>query len=570
MREQIIKALRKATGIKEAHLEFPENEVHGDYSTNIALVSARSEKKRPRELAEGIVKKLQKDKDLAKIVSKIEIAGPGFINFFLSQEVLFKQLRQVVAAGEKYGSSMVGQGKTVLVEYSSPNIAKYFGIGHLRSTVIGQALYNLYQFLGYKVIGENHLGDWGTQFGMIIAQIKRKNLDVNNLTVADFEKLYVEFNKEAQDRPQLREEAKHWFKKLEKGDQEARQIWQKAREISLAEFERIYQLLGVSIENVHGESFYAGGAGTVEDKKSAVIQEAKEKGLVKKSEGAEIIELKGMPPGMLLKSDGATTYLTRDLAAIKYRIETWNPVLLIYEVGADQKLHFRQLFEAARLLSWAKNRELVHVAHGLIRGKWGKLSTRRGETVRLEEVLEEAINRARKIIDGSETGRGLSEKEKKEIAKAVGVGAIKYFDLSHHPTSDIVFDWERLFLLEGNSAPYLQYTFARTQSVLLKSKKQKVKNRITNQGREINREEMSLLRSFSRFSEIIIDAAKNYSPNLLAAYLFDLAQKYNHFYNRHRIIGSDNEEFRLALNAATGQILKNGLRLLGIETPEKM
>ena len=559
MKDQIIKSLQKATGIKEVHLEFPENEAHGDYATNVVLVSAKKEKKKPKELAEEIVKKLQKDKDLTKVVSKIEAAGPGFINLFLSKDILFTETDKIVKEGEKYGSSNLGKGKTVLVEYSSPNIAKYFGIGHLRSTIIGQTLYNLYKFLGYKVIGENHLGDWGTQFGMIIAQIKRKNLNVDDLTIDDFEKLYVGFNKEAEDKPELREEAKHWFKKLEKGDKEARQIWQKARDVSLAEFKRIYELLGITIGNTHGESFY-------EDKMPAVIKEAKEKGLSKKSEGAEIIELKGMPPGMLVKSDGATTYFTRDLAAVNYRIKTWNPALLIYEVGVDQKLHFRQVFEAARLLGWAKNRELVHVAHGLIRGKLGKMSTRRGETIRLEKVLGEAVNRARKIIDKSETGGELSEKEKENIAKAVGVGAIKYFDLSHHPTSDIIFDWEKLFLLEGNSAPYLQYTFARTQSVLRKAKTQNTKYDKQN----INDEEALLLRSFPRFSETIIDAAKNYSPNLLANYLFDLAQKYNNFYNQHRIIGSENQGLRIMLTIAVGQILKNGLTLLGIKTPERM
>lgn len=559
MKDQIIKSLQKASGTKEVHLEFPENEAHGDYATNVALVSARKKKKKPKELAKEIVKKLQKDKGLTKIVSKIEVAGLGFINFFLANDFLFTEMDKVIKEGEKYGLLNLGKGKTVLVEYSSPNIAKYFGVGHLRSTIIGQALYNFYQFLGYQVIGENHLGDWGTQFGMIMAQVKRKNLNLGDLTIGDFEKLYVEFNQEAQDKPELRQEAKDWFKKLEKGDKEARQIWQKAKDISLVEFKRIYRLLGIRIENTHGESFY-------EDKMPAVIKEVREKGLAKKSEGAEIVELKGMPPGILVKSDGATTYFTRDLAAVKYRIETWQPKLLIYEVGADQKLHFRQLFEAVRLLGWAKNRELVHVAHGLIRGKSGKMSTRRGETVKLEEVLKEAINRARKIIEESETERRLSEKEKKEVAKAVGVGAVKYFDLSHHPTSDIIFDWEKLFLLEGNSAPYLQYTYARTQSVLGKIKKENGQY----DKEKINDEEALLLRSLPRFSEIIIDATKNYSPNLLANYLFDLAQKYNNFYNQHRIIGSENQGLRITLTAAVGQILKNGLTLLGIETPERM
>jgi arginyl-tRNA synthetase len=559
MKARIIKSLQKAAGIKEAHLEFPENETHGDYATNLALVSAKKKKKKPKDLAEEIVKKLQKDKDLVKIVSKIEVAGPGFINLWLSKDYLLEELQKAAKQKEKYGTSDIGEGKTVVIDYSSPNIAKSFGIGHLRSTIIGQALYNLYKFLGYKVIGDNHLGDWGTQFGILLYQITSKKLDPLKLSIDDLEKLYVDFNKLAEEKPKLMDEARAWFKKLEEGDSEAKKIWKATVDISIQEFGRIYNLLGVQIDYAYGESFYG-------DKMLAVIKEIKEKGLSKKSEGAEIVELKGMPPGMLVKSDGATTYFTRDLATIKFRIKEWNPGLFIYEVGADQKLHFRQLFEAAKLLGWTKKRELVHIAHGLIRFEHGKMSTRRGLTVKLEKVLEEAIKRAGEIIDKSKTGGELSEKEKENIAKAVGVGAIKYFDLSHHPTSDIIFDWEKLFLLEGNSAPYLQYTFARTQSVLRKAKAQDTKYN----KQDINDEEALLLRSFPRFSETIIDAAKNYSPNLLANYLFDLAQKYNNFYNQHRIIGSENQGLRIMLTIAVGQILKNGLTLLGIKTPERM
>ncbi len=628
-RDIIVDALKAASGEKEINLEFPENQAHGDYATNVALKIKNQkskikstnqrlklkESRSSRELAEEIAGKLRKDKDLQGIVAKIEVAGPGFINFFLSKKVLIDNLQTVVEKGEKYGSSNLGQGKTVIIDYSSPNIAKYFAIGHLRSTIIGQALYNIYGFLGYKMIGENHLGDWGTQFGMLIAQVVRKNLDIEKLKIADLERLYVEFNQAVEKRPELAENARVWFKKLEQGDKEARKIWQAAVEISSKEFKRIYKLLGVEIENWHGESFY-------ENKTQVVIKEVREKGLSKKSQEAEIIEFDrpavdgagppsprlrrtGLPAVMLLKSDGATTYFTRDLAALKFRIKTWKPEIIIYEVGADQKLHFQQLFRIADLLGWVKGRKFVHIAHGLIRFEHGKMSTRRGQTVKLEKVLVEAIQRARKIIEESGTGSGLprrvkaglSEKEKERISRMVGIGAIKYFDLSHHYSSDIIFDWEKLFVLTGNSGPYLQYTCARTQSVLAKIKnlpvrqagqKSKIKttdeksnnkNSFDDWDLEINDEESLLLRSLGQFPEIIIDVAKNYSPNLLCNYLFELAQKYNTFYERHRILNAKakNKEqsaqlkkLRIAITMAVSQVLKNGLTLLGIESPERM
>lgn len=561
MKDKISSALSKATGEKHIHLEFPENEEHGDYATNVAMIMAKKKGLKPIEYAENVVKKLQKDNDLIPIVSKIEVVEPGFINFSLSEEVLLANLERIDKEKDKYGSSNTGEGKTVVVDYSSPNIAKRFGIGHLRSTIIGQSLCNLYDFLGYKVIGDNHLGDWGTQFGTLLYQITGKELDAQKLSIDDLEKLYVEFNEKAEENPKLWDEARKWFKKLEEDQNEARKIWETIVETSKKEFGRIYEILGVSFGYEHGESFY-------QDKMQAVIDEIREKKLSKKSENAEIVEFKELPPAILLKSDGATTYFTRDLATIKYRLGEWSPENIIYEVGSEQKLHFRQVFEAARLLGWTKDVELVHVAHGLIRFKDGKMSTRKGMGVQLEEVLEESIKRAKRIINKSETSRGLPKEEIEGVAKIVGIGAVKYFDLSHHYSSDIIFDWEKLFVLEGNSAPYLQYTIARTNSVLVKVK--------TNDGKIkandsiLNNEELILVRTLVRFPEVIIDATKNYSPNLICNYLFNLAQKYNNFYNQHRIIGEKNEELRVELTASTNRVLKNGLTLLGIQSPERM
>ena len=558
---KIIESISKLGLDGVIELDTPELEAHGDYSTNLALSLAKKEGKNPKEIADKLAEELQKDPELAKIVSKIEVKDPGFVNFFISEEALFEVLNKAIG-DENYGSSGGGKDKTILVEYSAPNIAKSFGIGHLRSTIIGQALYNLFKYLGYNTISENHLGDWGTQFGMVIAQIKRKNLKVDNLSVEDLERLYVEFNKEMEAKPELKEEAKGWFKKLEQKDEEARRIWEAVRAISLKQFEEVYKRLGVSFENMHGESFY-------EDKMPAIVDELRDKGFAKKSEGAEIVEFKGMPPAMLVKSDSTTTYFTRDLATAKYRVETWKPDVLIYEVGSDQILHLRQVFETAKLLGWAEGRQFVHVAHGMIRFSGGKMSTRAGQSIKLEDVLNEAVKRARQIIEKSETGRGLSDEQKAKVSEEVGLGAIKYFDLMHHPTTDIIFDWDKVFVLEGNSGPYLQYTIARTNSVLQKSDKL-----LSRDGQlpfsKPNQEELSLLRGLSRFGDALEAAAKSYSPNLLVNYLFALAQSYNNFYNQHKILGTEEEKFRVALTQATGSILKKGLGILGIGTPEKM
>jgi len=580
--KQSIKKLQKENffpsfRIPEVPVEFPEEKTYGDYASSIALQLAKIAKKEPIEIADvikteiGGINKIKKE----KIFEKIEVAPPGFINFFLSKEYLIEKLRQVLKEKEKYGSGQVGKGKTLVIDYSAPNIAKPFGVGHLRSTIIGQALYNIYKFLGWKCIGDNHLGDWGTQYGKLIYQIKKEKLKnksqkeklriLKTLTIEELEKLYVKFHKEVEMEPELEEEARRWFKKLEKGDKEAREIWQACKKISLKEFDRIYKLLGVKFDYWLGESFY-------KNKTKEVIEEAVKKRVVRKSEGALIVEFpKNMlPPAIILKSDGTTTYFTRDLATIKYRLKRWKPDLIVYEVGADQTLYFKQLFQTVELLGWARKEKFFHVAHGLVRWSHGKFSTRKGETIHLEEVLKEAIKRAKKIIEKSETGRDLSEQEKEKVAKIVGIGAIKYNDLSQHYSKDIIFDWDKILNLKGNSGPYLQYTFARCQSVLRKAGKVNLKKKIC---KDFNQEELEILRQISKFPEIIEESAQKFSPNLICNFIFDLAKNYNLFYDLHPIIKAENKEkkiFRLQLTLAVGQILKNALSLLGIEAPERM
>lgn len=529
------------------------------FSTNIAFQISREGGSNPREIAQKLVAELpNEDTVLSKKVNITELNG--FINIEPKNEYLLETLRNVLAKRRTFGVSDIGRGRTIVVDYSAPNVAKRFGIGHLRSTVIGEALYNIYKFLGYNVIGDSHLGDWGTQFGMMIAQVVRKKLDAKNLSVEELETLYVEFNKEMAENPPLRDEAKQWFKKLEEGDTKARSIWQSVVDTSMKEFETIYDLLDIHIDHAYGESFY-------EDKMPAVVKELEEKGLIKESKGARVVEVgENMPPAIIIKSDKTTTYLLRDLATTKFRLKEWKPSEIIYEVGSDQILHFRQLFAVERLLGWDKDARFVHVAHGLIRFKEGKMSTRKGQTIKLEDVLHESIKRAKDIVEKSETARGLSDKEKEEVARAVGIGAVKYFDLSHNPSSDILFEWEKLFQLEGNSAPYLQYTNARIQSILKKASK--ISSQVNE--KELEGAEANLLRAMIHFPDAVGASAEQYAPNLLCNFLFELAQTYNNFYAHCRVLGSDRETLRLQLSQATANILQTGLTLLGIKAPERM
>lgn len=549
--------LEKILGFK---IEATENFDFGDYFSNVAMVKAKDEGGNPKQLAEKIVADLKNKNDLKDIVEKIEVAGPGFINFWLKKDVLVDNLMQIDSTGEKYGGSDSGHGKLAIIEYSSPNIAKPFGVGHLRSTVIGDSIANLFEALGWKVLRDNHLGDWGTQFGKMIFAIKtwgnEEVIKNSDSPVSELSKLYVKFHEESKNDESLEEEARSWFKKLEDGDPEARRIWQECIDISWKEFDKIYKLLGIKFSSEFnngrglGESFF-------KTRMKTVIDELDEKGLLKVGEGgAKLVFFDGdkYPPAVIIKKDGATLYHTRDLATDKYRLEKYNPDLIINEVGSEQSLYFQQLFEIEKLLGWFKEGARVHVGHGLFLIDGKKMSTRAGKTVQLKEVLYEAIEKA-KSLGNKDTN-----------AEAVGVGAIKYFDLLHQPSTNINFDWDKMFALEGNSGPYLQYTVARTNSVLIKADM----GDIDLQNLELNKEELSVLRTLIRFPEVIEKAAESYSPNLLCNYLYDLASKYNAFYNQHKIIGSDNENLRLRLTKASGQVLKNGLKLLGIEAPERM
>jgi len=461
--------------------------------------------------------------------------------------------------------SEYGKSKTMVIDYSAPNIAKQFGIGHLRSTDIGQAIYNLYQILGWNCIGDNHLGDWGTQFGKLIVAINKwSTKPIDSLSIDDLEKLYVKFHQQAETDPNLIDLARLTFKRLENNDPEIKRLWQICVDISLKEFDQIYQLLDVKIDYAYGESFY-------QPHLEKVIKLFKEKKLAKSSKGALIVKVNPLPPAMLVKSNGTTTYFTRDLATIKYRLDTWKPDLIIYEVGSDQTLHFQQLFAACQKIGWLPKQGFAHVAHGLIRWPQGKFSTRKGDTIHLKDVIEQAIKKATKIVESTKISKSLTTKEKKGMIIDVAIGAIKFADLFQHPTKDIIFDWDKIMGLTGDSGPYLQYTYARCLSVLTKSNILETKNiALSSITDPINHQEYKLLNMFVQFEPKILESALTINPSILAQYLLKVAKEYNQFYANLKIIGQSQQTFRLFLTQTTASILEIGLKILGIKSVKKM
>jgi len=564
IKEIIKKAIGEVFGPQNFSVEHPADEKMGDYASNVAMVMAKQMEKNPRELAQKMVIKLKKDERLMEVVEKIEIAGPGFINFWIKDEVLVDGLKEMLRNGDSCLDSNFMSGKKVLVEYSSPNIAKRFSVGHLRSTIIGQALFNLYKHSGAEVTNDNHLGDWGTQFGMIVAAVEEKNLEVLKMSVTDLENLYVNFNKRIEEVPELKDKAREAFARLEKGDEAARKIWKECIGVSMKEFDDIYGRLGVEFEHEYGESTY-------EKMMPAIIEEALDTGVAIKGEGGALIvkfEKDGkeyMPPAMLRKSDGTTTYFTRDLATIRKRLDESDlkSDLYVYEVGSEQTLHFRQVFEAARML-WedAQRVEFKHVAHGRMTFGGEKMSTRKGTTIKLEDLIFRAGEEAKKIA---------KERVSDNVSEKIGLGAVKYNELRRSPESDYDFRWEEALSMEGNSGPYLQYVYVRTKGILEKAGLQGQALQVVRPG--LNNDEKALVRWLVLRiggGEMVESAAKNFAPHLICQNLFELAQRFNGFYDRNRVIGVEEQGLRLMLVAVTGLVIKSGLEILGIETVEKM
>jgi arginyl-tRNA synthetase len=488
------------------NLKPTTHESHGDLTTNIALTTNAGN---ARQLAQALVDDITSNPASATIIERIEVAGPGFINVTLSNQIYIQQLREIIAQGDEYVLTPHLSQKKVIVEYSSPNIAKPFTVGHLRSTIIGDAIANLLEATGWNVLRDNHLGDWGTQFGKQIYAIKtwgdEASLEASDNPVKDLVALYVKFHDEAEKDPDLEDRAREWFKKLESGDEEARHIWQKCIQWSWKEFQRIYEILGIqhSLEFQDGRGL---GESFFEDKMQPVIQELDEKGFLKTGkEGAKLFFFPNdsYPPAMILKKDGTTLYHTRDLATDKYRKDTYQPDLIINEVGSEQSLYFQQLFEMERLLGWFEPHQRLHIGHGMIRFKDKKMSTRKGDVIWLQDVLEEAKKRA----------LALQHTPNDSLAKQVAVGALKWNDLKGAPQRDIIFDWNEILNMKGNSGPYMQYTHARCCSVVLKSGMKTTSIKIDDKQIPTNLEEQRLLRHLIRYPDIVTQAAHSSYPS---------------------------------------------------------
>lgn len=537
------------------------NDKFGDYQCNAAMALAKTLQKAPRQIAQEFM-------DAAKLpdfVEKIEIAGPGFINFFLSNEALANYIEQL-QQDPHLGTAQTGQGKTIVIDYSSPNVAKPMHIGHIRSTVIGNAIDRLYRFLGYKVVADNHLGDWGTQFGLMLVGY-RAFVDQDALAkspVEELERIYVaSYNKSKEDET-WRESAKAELVKLQQGDPENLALWKTFVELSIKEFDAIYERLGVGFDLYRGESYY-------NDRLPGIIAKLEEMGLATESDGALIVDLEedGMPICIVRKSDGGYNYATTDLATVESRIDEFSPERIIYITDERQQLHFRQFFTIAEKMGMEAN--LVHVWFGLMRLPEATFSTREGNVIKLAALLDEAEARALEMVKASSPG--MPEEQQTDLARAIGIGAIKYTDLSQNPQSLVTFTWEKALNMEGNSAPYLQYAYARIRSVNDKFKVQFPNVDLASHGIEINHEiERRLAIKLSRFPAAVVASAENHRPNIMADYLYDLAQIYSSFYQNVPFLKAEEgvRESRVRLCNATATVLRSGLDLLGIETRERI
>ena len=488
----------------------------------------------------------------------------GYLNFFLNRANFAREtLEAVLAAGERYGAGDEGAGKTVCLDYSSINIAKRFHIGHLSTTMIGHSLRRLYEFLGYKTVGINHLGDWGTQFGKMICAYKLWGTkeEVEAGGVDALEALYVRFHREAEQDPTLEDQGRAWFKRIEDGDPEALEIFNWFKALTLKDAARVYDLLGVSFDSYAGESFYI-------DKMEPVIQELRDKGLLTQSEGAWVVDLSedNMPPCLILKKDGATIYATRDITAAIYRQNTYHFDKCLYVVAYQQDLHFRQVFRVLEKMGYDWAKDCVHVSFGMISFEGQALSTRKGNTVHLDDLLREAVDKARAIIE--EKSPNLENKD--EVARQVGIGAVVYADLSNNRIKDIDFSWSRALNFDGETGPYVQYTHARCCSLLRKAAEQSWPE--PDFSTLTDDESQALLRLIGRFPDVIREAAARYEPSLITRAVTDIAQAYNKFYYEHRILDGEPAaaSARIALTDATRSVIRTGLRLIGIEAPERM
>ena len=560
--EQIAKATNIPQEEIEKYIEIPKDMANGDYAFPCFKL-AKTLKKSPIVIANEIKQEFQIEED---IISKVEVVG-GYLNFFVNKLNKTKQIIEEMANNEQYGKSNFGKGTNIIVEFSSPNIAKPFHIGHLRTTGIGQALYNIYKFLGYNVIGINHLGDYGTQFGKMIEGYKKwgSEYSFKEHPIDDLLDLYVRINELCKNDENVLNECRENFKKLENGDKYCIEIWKKFKELSLQEFQRIYNMLGTTFDSWNGEAFYT-------DKMPEVIDILQKSGHLVESNGAKIINLEDQnisTPCMIVKSNGSTTYGTRDLAAILYRARTYDYDKCLYVVGSEQDLHFRQVFGSARYLGLDEKyiKGLEHISYGMIRLETGKMSTREGTLIKLEDLLNEAISRVDKILE--EKNPDVENKE--DIARKVGIGAVVFNNLATSRVKDQIFKWEEVLNFQGETGPYIQYTYVRTQSVLNKAQYMPKAEEININNLQ-DKYSQNIINIIYNFEETLKQVVYKNEPSILARYLIDLAKSYSLFYNENKIICNEKEiqNARIYLTYMVGKILKQGAKLLGIEMPEKM
>ena len=552
--EKIAKAIEMKASEITSYIEIPPNTDMGDYAFPCFKL-AKELKKAPPLIANEIKEKLE----LGENIEKVEIIG-GYLNFYINKLALTKNvLVEIDKAGNNYGSNNTGNGKTILVEYSSPNIAKPFHIGHLRNTVIGAALYNIYKYLGYNTIGINHLGDYGTQFGKMIEGYKRwgKEYDLESNPIDECMKIYVRINNLCKEDENVLEICRENFKKIEEGDPYCVEVWNKFKDLSLKEFQKIYDLLGVKFDSLKGEAFYS-------DKMDEVVEKLETKGVLKDSEGAKIVDLedKGLGVCMIKKSNGSTIYATRDLAAVLYRARTYNFDKCLYVVAYEQNLHFKQIFEVAKYLDIPEKclKGLEHVAYGMVRLTTGKMSTREGTVVKVEELLDEAVDRVEKIIEE----KNPNMQNKKEEAKKIGIGAVIFNNVCSTIIKDQVFDWNIALNFNGETGPYIQYVYVRTKSVLEKAnyipKIEEIDFNLLQ-----DKESLKVIRTLYNFEDVLMSIVQKNEPSILARYLIELSQNYSNFYNENKIIDEDKnlQNARVYLTKAVGTVLKTGANLLG-------
>ena len=564
----IAEEIEKTTNInKEKILEnigVPKDTSNGDYAFP-CFILAKELKKSPVAIAEEIKEKISQNLENIKEISEVSAVN-GFLNFKLNKNQITQEvIDEFDNEKENFGGQKQEKPQNIVIDYSAPNIAKPFHIGHLRSTVIGQALYNIYKYLGYNVTSINHLGDYGTQFGKLIEGYKRwgAEYDIENNPIDELMQIYVRINNLCKEDESVLEECRNNFKKLEDGDPYCVEIWKKFRELSLKEFDKVYDILGVKFDSLNGEAFYS-------DKMPEVIETLKKAGKLEESEGAQVVNLgDDMPPCLIIKSNGSTTYATRDLAAIMYRARTYDYDKAIYVTSYEQILHFKQVFATAKYLGLDEKytNGLVHVPFGMILLKTGKMSTREGKVIKLEELLNEAIEKSKEIIDK----KNPELENKEDVAKKVGVGAIIFNDLSNSRIKDEIFDWDIMLNFNGETGPYVQYTTVRAKSVLEKA------GYIPNV-KEVNVEKLNdkdsqkIIKQLYNFNSILKNVTEKEEPSILARYLVDLAQNFSSFYNNCHVITEDKEmqDARLYITYMVKTVLEKGINLLGIQVPEKM